>query len=136
MECAFTAAQPGSLGHDVFRQHADDEKQGHSQEDQRFLALMDKKISIRPDGHIQLPLPLRDVSLPNNKGAVYKRTKSSLDAVRSTQINYYNVLQLCKLFIATAVFIYVKYEAVVETAVLTSVNISHFLRLQYLLTLL
>ena len=81
IECDFTPAQPGSPACDVLSQQDDDVEPCLMEDYQQFPTLMETEISIRPDGHIQLLMPLRDVQLPNNKRAVYNRTKNYLESL-------------------------------------------------------
>ena len=58
-----------------FSERPDDKKQGHSQEDKKFLKIVSEGIQRTDDGHYEIPLPFRscDVCLPDNKEQVLQR---------------------------------------------------------------
>ncbi|XP_052233135.1 uncharacterized protein LOC127845995 [Dreissena polymorpha] len=62
---------------DIFKVTKADDQVGLSQDDQKFLQIMDNTIDMR-DGHWTAPLPLKNPQkkLPNNKLSVYKRATS------------------------------------------------------------
>ena len=65
-----------------FATSPDDNLPGPSQEDLKFTKLMEEEIVVNEQGNLQLPLPLRDVKLPDNRVTVYHRTKNTLDRLR------------------------------------------------------
>ena len=60
------AAIKKMLEADFSEQHS--EARGFSQEDRRFLSMVEKGISRCPDGHYEMPLPCKEknLELPNN----------------------------------------------------------------------
>lgn len=48
-----------------------------SQEDLRFISIMEEGIKIKPDGHCEMPLPFKEYrpSLPDNKKCAVHRLK-------------------------------------------------------------
>ncbi|XP_074606450.1 uncharacterized protein LOC141859501 [Acropora palmata] len=58
-----------------FSEKPDDKKQGHSQEDKKFLKIVSEGIQRTDDGHYEIPLPFRsrDVCSPGNKEQVLQR---------------------------------------------------------------
>ena len=65
----------------TFEKHPDDEVTGLSVENRHFMSLMESNIRVRPNGSIELPLPLRDDNLPDNRSAVLLRTTKTLAAL-------------------------------------------------------
>ena len=65
----------------------DDELDGLSVENKLFVELMDSKVSTTLDGNLQAPLPLKQEILPNNKAAVFHRTKNTLRRMISSEPN-------------------------------------------------
>lgn len=67
-----------------FEERKDDEITGLSQEDLQFLKIMNKEIHVNERGYLTMPLPFKNnnVILPNNKSAVYCRTRSSLERLK------------------------------------------------------
>lgn len=64
---------------DPFEMRNDDDEPGLSVEDKIFIEIMSSEVTINKSGSIQLPIPFRETSpLPNNKNAVYHRTKNTL----------------------------------------------------------
>ncbi|XP_018018481.1 uncharacterized protein LOC108675002 [Hyalella azteca] len=72
----------GSLA-DSFARNAEDDLQGLSRDDRTFLSLMAENVRTTPEGHIELPLPIRDQNLPDNKIAVFHRSKNTLNKLKS-----------------------------------------------------
>ena len=67
---------------DVFLQREDDDLPGTSREDSQFSGIMKRETTVNKGGNLQLPVPLKkDAVLPNNKGAVFHRTKNTLDRI-------------------------------------------------------
>ena len=67
------------LGKFPFKSFIDDDLPGPSQEDTKFIQLMEREVTVNDRGNLQLPLPLRDdAKLPDNQSAVYYRTKNTL----------------------------------------------------------
>ena len=58
-----------------FNERPDDKKQGHSQEDKKFLKIVSEGIQRTDDGHYEIPLPFRscDIRFPGNKEQVLQR---------------------------------------------------------------
>ena len=65
----------------VFKERSDDELEGFSKEDERFLSILQNGIHINEKGNITMPLPFKkdEPSLSNNKIAVFHRTKNTLN---------------------------------------------------------
>ena len=82
--CVADQPAPYGRGCDVFATREDDEDVGLSQNDQRFLQKMAEGTRVTDEGNVELPLPLKDDNrkLPNNAGAVYQRTKSTLNKLK------------------------------------------------------
>lgn len=68
---------------DVFKEFQDDDISDISKDDRKFLSIMESGVTIE-DGMIKAPLPFHEPypSMPNNKEAVYHRTKIALDKLR------------------------------------------------------
>ena len=67
---------------DPFIEKADDELLGPSKEDDEFDDLMENNVTTKPEGNFVLPLPLkRNAVLPDNKIAVYMRSKNTLNRI-------------------------------------------------------
>ena len=64
-----------------FEVSPDDDLPGYSQEDtNKFLKLMEERVTLNEKGNIQLPLPIREgARFPENKSAVYCRTKNTIE---------------------------------------------------------
>ena len=71
---------------DVFAQQIDDELPGVSLENQQFSISM-KEIHVNKEGHSEAPLPLKrpDITLQDNRLAVFRRQRSTLDRVKRNQ---------------------------------------------------
>ncbi|XP_062587767.1 uncharacterized protein LOC134249430 [Saccostrea cucullata] len=65
------------IGQDVFVRTKDDENEGYSVEDRRFMKIMDKEFKKTPDGHWEAPLPFKESrsALPNNREEALKRAR-------------------------------------------------------------
>ena len=64
---------------DPFEVASDDDEPGLSRDDQKFLDIMSSGANINEKGNIELPIPFyNDANLPNNKNAVFHRTKNTL----------------------------------------------------------
>ena len=115
--CRYTSASEGrgELCHFAFRVHAREvtpmqiarmleadfqevrTDKRMSQEDQRFLKLMEEKMCQREDGHFEAPLPLKDPTLkfPNNRQAAEQRLtglKKRLNREPSFRHDYENFM--------------------------------------------
>ena len=91
--------QPHETRLDPFREFADDEDVDLSQEDKKFLSMMNDNIHI-VDGKLSMPLPFKEENpnMPNNRSAVYHRTKTSLDRIKRDPA----ILSQCTKSIATS----------------------------------
>ena len=78
----FTQQLPRS-DFNVFQSRDDDDIQGMSNQDKKFLEVMETKICITDKGNIELPLPLKNIALPDNKQAVFVRTEKTLNNLRN-----------------------------------------------------
>ena len=69
---------------DVFARTKDDDKPGMSQEDRKFLELMDTEFTRDEDGTWAAPLPFREERprLPNNKAQAIKRASTLASSLR------------------------------------------------------
>ncbi|XP_062603305.1 uncharacterized protein LOC134265079 [Saccostrea cucullata] len=65
------------IGQDVFVRTKDDENEGYSVEDRRFMKIKDKEFTKTPDGHWEAPLPFKESrsALPNNREEALKRAR-------------------------------------------------------------
>ena len=67
----------------IFGEFLDDEDQGYSINDLKFLNILSNEVSLCSSGHIEAPLPLTDSApLPINEAAVYCRTSNTLNRLR------------------------------------------------------
>ena len=79
----FTPKSPDSTLSNPFETFADDDEPGLSLQDKKFLSILSDGITTTPSGNLQLPIPLKDVSLPTNKSAVFTRTKKTLSNLKN-----------------------------------------------------
>ena len=72
--------------HPIFQEFPDDELLGQSQEDQKFLDMMDQHMKVNEEGHLQAPLPfkagLEGPLMPDNRRAVFMRTSNTLTRLK------------------------------------------------------
>ena len=70
---------------DILATCADDELPDKSIDDARFDAIMEVGTKINASGHIEMPLPFRnhDQTMPNNRKAVFCRTRNTLGRLAS-----------------------------------------------------
>ena len=67
----------------TFETRQDDESPGLSQEDQLFVDIISTGITTNNDGRLEMPLPIKpNLNMPNNRNAVYHRTKNTLDKLK------------------------------------------------------
>ena len=76
-----------------FEEMSDDEEMGPSQEDQRFISMIDKSVYVNNKGFLTMQLPFKDanVNFTDNQKPVYCRTKNTLDRLKGNK----PVLQKC-----------------------------------------
>ena len=69
----------------VFSTRSDDEQEAPSLEDERFLRIISNGVHVNEKGNLEMPLPFKrpEASLPSNQAAVYRRTKGTLNRLRS-----------------------------------------------------
>ena len=72
-------------GIDVFEETPFDEIDCNSKEDQKFLEIVSNGIKVTPESNISMPLPFKKENpiMPDNKIAVYQRTKNTLTRLRN-----------------------------------------------------
>lgn len=70
---------------DTFETRFDDEQPGMSVDDKRFIDIMQDGVRLTNDKHIELPLPIKEKLLPDNKTAVFQRTHSTLEKIKKDQ---------------------------------------------------
>ena len=68
---------------DTFASKPDDDLPGLSQNDKKFLDIASSGLTVTPSGNIEIPLPLKSSNIPDNKAAVYMRTKATLTRLKS-----------------------------------------------------
>ena len=61
----------------------DDDQPVFSIDDKRFLSIMEESVSITSSGSIQLPLPVKKTSLPQNKAPVFMRTAKTSAGIKA-----------------------------------------------------
>ncbi|XP_059099064.1 uncharacterized protein LOC131893131 [Tigriopus californicus] len=71
----------GALQHGIVGSNYDDELAGCSQEDRRFLSIVQQGVHVNEKGNLEMPLPFKkdDSHLPNNQIPFFRRTKRTLD---------------------------------------------------------
>ena len=79
----FTPKSPDSTLSNPFETFADDDEPGLSLQNKKFLSILSDGITTTPSGNLQLPIPLKDVSLPTNKSVVFTRTKKTLSNLKN-----------------------------------------------------
>jgi hypothetical protein len=69
-----------TLRKDCFAEFRDDEMSGLSQDDAQFLRIVFQGIKVNDEGRITMPLPFKDDDPrpPDNRNAVYQRSKNTL----------------------------------------------------------
>ena len=77
--------RPMNATSDVFAKLPDDDDSGMSIEDKEFLQKMESDVCINSQGNIQLPLPTKNLSPPDNGAAVYFRTKCTLNKLKQNK---------------------------------------------------
>ncbi|KAG1695324.1 hypothetical protein GQR58_006635 [Nymphon striatum] len=72
------------LAKDLFLESPHDDFSGLSKDDQRFMSIMNAGVHLNKKGNLVMPLPFVDenVLLPNNRNAVFHRTKNTLDRLK------------------------------------------------------
>ena len=80
----FYSVVNSELSGNCFLTKNNDELLGASQEDRAFTQLMTESIHINEAGYLTMPLPFKDrkIVLPNNKSAVFCRTRSTLERLK------------------------------------------------------
>ena len=78
----FSPKHPNSETFNPFCALPDDDQPGLSIDDKRFLSIMEEGASITSSGSIQLPLPVKKTSLPQNKAPVFMRTAKTLAGIK------------------------------------------------------
>ena len=78
VEVKYNFTKRPSENFDTYATYPDDELQGYSYEDKKFMSEMVSKICINAKNNIELPLPLKNIELPQNKAQVFQRTKKTL----------------------------------------------------------
>lgn len=75
------------LVQDIFAERDDDELQGPSKEDSKFLAILSHGIDLDDHNNIVMPLPFKSVDpmLPCNRSSVYYRTSNTLNRLKKDQ---------------------------------------------------
>ena len=72
----FTPKPSGDV--DTYATYPDDDHLGSSRDDKEFLSLVKPNIKINMAKNIEIPLPRRDIELPDNEAPVYHRTKKTI----------------------------------------------------------
>ena len=77
-----TFSQDRCLEQDIFKEHEDDELLDLSKDDKRFISIMENHVQ-EHNGCLKMPLPFRQESpaMPDNKAAVYHRTKAAVQRI-------------------------------------------------------
>ena len=71
------------LENNVFHEFRDDNENGLSVEDKKFLSIMNDNISVDAENSLVVPLPFKNErKLPNNKKEVYYRSKNCFDRLK------------------------------------------------------
>ena len=70
------------LSFETFAVMSDDDVPGFSQDDKLFLDIVSANITTTKSGNIELPLPLKTSDLPDNKDAVFMRSKATLSRLK------------------------------------------------------
>ena len=80
----FPSTKQGQL--DVFKEFNEDEEMDHSIEEKKFINIMENSVKVE-NSHIVLPLPFKENKpiMPDNKSAVYHRTKVALSRLCKDQ---------------------------------------------------
>ena len=68
----------------IFAEHPEDNTRGLSRNDQKFVEIVLQGTYINKEGNITMPLPFKEeeIVLPNNRAAVYHRTKNTLNRLK------------------------------------------------------
>ena len=69
----------------VFDEFKDDDVLGLSKDDEKFVAIVNDTSHVNDSGNITINLPFKqdDVKMPNNKHAVYNRTRNTLSKLKN-----------------------------------------------------
>ena len=67
---------------DVFEKTKEDDHPGQSKEDREFISIMSTETKVTDDGNIEMPLPMRDIVLPDNKQQVFARSHKTLSNLK------------------------------------------------------
>ena len=78
VEITYKFPKKGVTDFEIFRTSPDDDQLGLSQDDKKFMDIVQPNIKVTPKGNIEVPLPTKDIVLPKNDGPVYFRTKKTL----------------------------------------------------------
>ena len=78
VEVKYNFTKRPSENFDTYATYPDDEHPGYSYEDKKFMSEMVSKICINDKNNIELPLPLKNTELPQNKAQVFQRTRKTL----------------------------------------------------------
>ena len=87
--------------YNVFEERPDDEREGPSLEDRKFLSIMKSSVTVGPTGNLTMPLPFRDTNpnLPDNRMPVYCRTKNTLDRLKKNPSRWQECLDTMSSYI-------------------------------------
>ena len=79
-----TYSQKGEIGTDLFQTRTDDNMVGMSQDDQRFLEIMEAGINKNEQGNWEMPLPFRspNIRMPNNRPLAVNRLNGLLRTLK------------------------------------------------------
>ena len=91
VQLEFQGRGSGVICEDVFHRGSDDDVPGLSREDVEFLKAMESGVGVTVEGNLELPLPVRNLKLPDNHSAVLGRTQSTLKQLTEND----RKLQLC-----------------------------------------
>ena len=82
----FIKKLPSTEEFDTFAACVDDDYPGLSSDDRNFISIMNSNVKITSEGNIELPLPLKSKSLPDNRAAVYMRSQKTLLKLKSEPV--------------------------------------------------
>lgn len=76
---------PDNVG--IFGRSSDDDLDGLSVNDRKFLNIIENNVTVNSEGSIQMPLPLKDelATIPNNRRPVYNRQKNTIQQLKRDQ---------------------------------------------------
>ena len=78
--------KPSILELNFFKENADDDQPGKSILDKKFIEMMDNNVVVDAEGSVEAPVHLKcEDDLPFNRTAVFHRTKSTLQRLRSRE---------------------------------------------------